>query len=73
MAGFQQANGTDAFSIGAGDVFEEYCYSATNNPASSVNSGVLAAILINSSFALNKNKRLKHADLIVAAGPVDPK
>lgn len=71
--GFQQANATDGFFIGAGDVFQEYCYSATNNPASAVNNGALAAILIDSSFAMNKNKHLKHADSGITAGPVDSK
>lgn len=70
---YQQANATDAFFVGAGDVIQMYCYSATSNAATSSFNAALTGTLIDSTFALNKKSRLKHANSGIGSGPTDSK
>jgi len=70
---YQQASATDAFFVGAGDVLQMYCYSATSNAGTSSFNAALTGTLIDSSFLGKGGKSAKHANSGVLGGPVGSK
>jgi len=69
VAGFVSTAPSDAIFIGQGDVFQLWCYTATNNPSSFVYDAALTSTLINSSFA---PKKQRHSQMPPSTDPSGP-
>jgi hypothetical protein len=69
VAGYVSTAPSDAIFIGAGDVFQFYCYSKGSDTTSSVYDAALTATLINSSFAPKKSR---HSPVQSSSDPTGP-